>query len=111
MQASPISGAFLCPVLTLPEETPRLKQLRAALLALGSEENKDLEVVRNGTSWKLRWFDHTIPEQPMQGDELANAILKQVAIHKTSLTNCASQAHPRKVRSCSCKCVVERSAT
>ena len=60
---------------TPSEETPHLEQARAALLALGLAENKEFWLVHNGTSWKLRWFDHTTPEQHVQGDELVNNLL------------------------------------
>jgi hypothetical protein len=31
--------------------------------------------VYNGTSWKLRWFEHTTPEQHVLGDDLVNKVL------------------------------------
>jgi hypothetical protein len=48
-----------------------IEQLRAALRSLGLEENRDFWLVDNATNWKLRWLDHTAPEQYMQDNELA----------------------------------------
>jgi len=58
-----------------PDHQQRIEQLRAALSDLGLEEHRDFWLVDNGTNWKLRWFDHTTPEQHVQGDELVNALL------------------------------------
>ena len=63
------------PSTPIPNHQQRIEQLRAALSALGLEEQRDFWLVDNGTSWKLRWFDHTTPEQHVQGDELVNQLL------------------------------------
>lgn len=63
------------PVIPTPDQQQRIEQLRAALRALGLEENRDFWLVDNGTNWRLRWFDHTTPEQHVKGDKLLNHLL------------------------------------
>ena len=57
------------------EEAEKMRQLQAALLALGFEWNKQYALRRTGTMWQLRWLQPITYAQLTQAEKLLQAIL------------------------------------
>lgn len=59
----------------MPNEEQKIQELRAALLELEVDWNREYRLVDNGETWQLQWLRPTTQEQFDRGNELVNSIM------------------------------------